>query len=367
VPGVRAVRAGTVAAVREARATMDANVLVIEPDAPLDAVLEAVSAFVDEGFVPDADRVRRLVQVMEFETSGTIEGWQIRYGDAALDSTGRPPSAAPRAVVYDRRGDPSVLRTAHVEEVRPGPGEVRVAVRIAGLNPFDAKVRYGRIPLPEPTFPAGVGQDFAGTVDAVGEDARYTDGTPVAVGDNVLGWTESQGAARDQLLVDARQIARKPPRLEWALAGTLATAGLTARACLDLLRIGPDDVVLVSSAAGGVGSVYTQLALDRKAFVIGTAGPDNLGHVRSLGAVALPYGPHLARRVAEVLPGPLTAVQDNHGRDTAEAGLALGVPSKRVITIADHAAVEELGLSSPGRYRRSAATLAELADMAARG
>ncbi len=116
----------------------------------------------------------------------------------------------PKAVQYERFGDPSVLEVVEVPEVHPGEGKVRIAVRAAGLNPFDFKMRSGLVPIADPKFPRGIGGDFAGVVDEVGEGAQYADGSAVAVGDEVLGWGDR--VVREQLVVAAKNLARKPPR-----------------------------------------------------------------------------------------------------------------------------------------------------------
>jgi NADPH:quinone reductase-like Zn-dependent oxidoreductase len=167
--------------------------------------------------------------------------------------------------------------------------------------------------------------------------------------------------------VPSLSLARKPAALSWDVAGALQTAALTAQASLEVLNIGDHDVVLVSAAAGGVGLVYAQLALHSGAAVIGTAGPANHYFLHSLGIIPVRYGPGLADRVRSAAPAPLTAVQDNHGREAVLAGLELGVPPERIVAIADHAAVVEMSLSAPGRYQRSAATLQRLAEVAASG
>jgi NADPH:quinone reductase-like Zn-dependent oxidoreductase len=305
------------------------------------------------------------VQVMEFETAGTIAGWQVGYAEAVLDAT--TATGTPRALLYRECGAPSVLAVEPVPEPHPADGQIRVAVKTVGLNPIDAKLRTGLYPAGEAPFPRGTAQDFAGIVDEVTSDARYPDGRRCAVGDHVLGWTDAQGAAASHLVVAPTNVARKPSGLSWDVAGALQTAALTARASLDVLSVGAGDVVLVSAAAGGVGLVYTQLALASGAVVIGTAGEDNQEFLRSIGVVPVRYGPGLADRVRSVSPSPLTAVQDNHGREAVLAGLELGVPPQRIVTIADHPAVEQFGLSSPGRYRRSSATLQRIADTAAAG
>jgi NADPH:quinone reductase-like Zn-dependent oxidoreductase len=273
----------------------------------------------------------------------------------------------PRAVQYERWGDPSVLEVVDVDEVHPLEGRVRLAVRAAGLNPFDFKMRSGLFPPAEPKFPRGIGGDVAGVVDEVGEGAVYADGEPVRVGDEVLGWGDR--TLREQLVVPAKNLARKPAGLSWAAAGGLATAALTAHAAVvETLGIHGGDVVLVSAAAGAVGFFSVQLARQAGARVVGTASERNFAMLESIGVVPVTYGPFLADRVRAALPGAtFTAVQDNHGREAVDAGIELGVPRDRIITIVDHDATRELGLRPFGPYQRSAQVLEDYAQQIADG
>lgn len=270
----------------------------------------------------------------------------------------------PRIYEYDEYGTTEVLHTVE----RPSPpldtGELRLQVKAVGLNPFDMKVRKGMVPLPDPQFPRTICSDLAGVVVEAAPDAVYYDGTPAAVGDEVLGWTEGSSLAEEAVLA-ATHVCRKPQDLSWESAGSLMTAALTADAALKVLNPGEGDTVLVSAAAGGVGLVYSQLALRAGARVIGTASESNHEFLRSLGVIPVTYGPGLAERVRAL--GTVTAVQDNFGRETIDAGLELGLPASRICSIVDHAAVAELGLASPGRYARSAATLSQLAELLASG
>lgn len=273
----------------------------------------------------------------------------------------------PRAALYDALGGPDVLYVGEVET--PPLGETGVCVRVmaAGLNPMDAKIRSGFIPTPADTpFPRGVGSDFAGVVIAAAPEARYWDGSPVARGDEVMGWTAS-ASLREQLVVPASDLARKPANMPFEVAGALSTAGLTAMAGIALLDIGPGDVVLVSAAAGGVGMIYSQLALARGAAVVGTASRSNHDLLQSLGIVPVEYGPGLAERVRAVQSAAITAVQDCNGRETVLAALDLGVDPERICTIVDYAAIEEFGIRTTGRYERRAENLQQVAEQVERG
>lgn len=272
--------------------------------------------------------------------------------------------ATNRAVQYDRIGAPDVLYLAEKPVPQPAEGRVVLAVRAVGLNPFDAKVRAGIVPMQTP-FPRGLGGDVAGVVEAVGEEAVYHDGVPVQVGDEVLGFGMS--TLREHLAVSAANLARKPVTLSWAVAGSLATPGLTAVASYDVLRPATGDTVFVSAAAGAVGFLYAQLARAAGARVIGSASPVNHDRLRQAGIEPVTYGEGLADRLRALAPEGLTAVQDNAGGETIEVALALGVTPDRICEIVDHDATERLGLASPGRYPRRADRLESLAGQVADG
>lgn len=272
----------------------------------------------------------------------------------------------PLAVRYESFGSPDVLDLVEVPEVHPETAQVRIAVRAVGLNPFDFKMRWGRIPLKTVVFPRGIGLDFAGVVDELGEGASYADGSPVAVGDEVFGWADG-GTAREQLVVAALNLTRKPASVSWEVAGSLTTIVQTAHFSLEALAIGASDTVLVSAAAGSVGFVYSQLAIARRARVIGTSSEANFARLEAIGVTPTAYGPGLADRVRDLAPNGITAVQDNFGRETIDAGFELGLPAGRICSIVDHAAVAELGLASPGRYVKSAELNAKYVGMIADG
>ncbi len=270
-----------------------------------------------------------------------------------------------QAVVYNRQGGPEVLELIEVAEPSPAAHEVVVDVRAAGLNPFDFKLRSGIIPMPV-EFPKGIGLEFAGVVSAVGADAKYFDGSPVRVGDEVLGWSEG-GAMREHVLTGDGTLARKPPELSWEAAGSLTIASLTAMACIELMNPHAGDTVVVSAAAGAVGVIYCQLAIARGARVIGTASESNHDFLRSLGVEPVSHGAGLIDRLRELTPSGISLAQDNWGREFIDIALELGVPADRICTIVDHAATAELGLANPGRYERNPATLERLASDVAKG
>lgn len=262
-----------------------------------------------------------------------------------------------RAALYDEVGGPEVLYVADVDTGDPGPGKVVVAVSAAGLNPYDAKVRRGFNPSDAP-FPRRIGGDVAGTVTAVGEGASYADGTPVTVGDAVMG--RAAGAIAEHVVATAAELARRPDALPIEVAGALHVAGLTAVSCLATVPVGEGDVVLIGGASGAVGLVAAQLAIALGATVIGTASADNHEFLRGLGVQPVVYGDGLADRVRSL--GEITAVMDCHGRDALDAGVELGVAADRMVAIAGYDAIDELGVHNVERAARTPANLASLGD-----
>jgi len=268
------------------------------------------------------------------------------------------------ATYSEYSADNSRLSIGEVPDPKVGPGQVLIEVRAAGVNPVDWKVMAGGLDaMMDTVFPAIPGWDVAGVVRGAGPD------TPeFAVGDEVMAYARKdviQGGTFAQLVsVSARDVARKPAALDWAQAGGLPLAGLTALRSLDALRIGTRDTLLVHAAAGGVGSIAVQIARARLARVIGTASERNHDFLRSLGAEPVTYGEGLADRVRALAPEGVSAVLDCVGGqlDTTLAVLADG---GRHVSIADPGAT-----GRGGRWiwvRPDGAGLAELAYLVDRG
>jgi len=237
-----------------------------------------------------------------------------------------------RAVIFETFGGPEVLEVREIPEPHAGPGEVRVRVAAAGLNPMDwiiasrpeAAEQFGI------TLPSGFGYDFAGVVDEVDGGA-----TGFAVGDRVYGGAMARAAA-DFVVVNTptEAIWRTPEGISDQVAATLPVAGTTAAAALAAIDLRSGDTVLVGGAGGGVGVFAVQLARLAGARVIGTASESTFEFLRRLGAEPVAYGPGLADRVRTLAPDGVTAAADLFGTETAEAALALGVPPERISTIA---------------------------------
>jgi NADPH:quinone reductase-like Zn-dependent oxidoreductase len=235
-----------------------------------------------------------------------------------------------RAVQYQRHGGPEVLEIAEVEEPHAAAGQVRIRVHAAGVNAADWKMRDGAFSGGEPLAkPAGVGLDGAGVVDEVGEGV-----TGVRVGDRVFG----SGRATVAELAVLTSWARMPHHISFAEAAAAPVPFDTAVRMLAAVGAQEGDTVVISGAAGGVGTAAIQLARSRGMIVIGTASAANQHYVEVLGALHTTYDDGWVDRVRA-----LAVAEVNVGLDVAGAGVLpqlielTGDPAK-VVSIADFSA-----------------------------
>ncbi|MQA88114.1 MAG: zinc-binding dehydrogenase [Streptosporangiales bacterium] len=264
-----------------------------------------------------------------------------------------------KAVVFGRHGPPEVLEIVDLEEPLPGPGQVRVRVRAAGIQPFDVGVRRGSLSFPV-SFPQRLGNEFSGVVDRVGEGVGEW-----SEGDEVLGWAFMASLAEYAVAgVDA--LVRKPAGMPWDVAGAMSSSGHTAYTALRELGVGSGDTLLVHAAAGGVGTVAVQLARAWGAEVIGTASEANHEYLAGLGATPVAYGDGLVERVRAAAPGGVDAALDAVGGQALRESLALVWDRDRIATLVDHDLADELGVRGV-RARRSLEQLEELVALYEKG
>src|SRR5215469_2427677 len=176
-----------------------------------------------------------------------------------------------KAVRFDEYGGVEVLYLAEVPTPEPGLGQVLVKVKAVGINPGETKTRDGQLQSQFPVvFPSGEGADFAGIVTQAGPDVAGP-----RAGDEVIGFTNKSASHADYVLAGAEDLTAKPPSVPWEVAGSLFVVGLTAYAAVRAVGIAQGDTVVVSGAAGGVGSIAVQLARLAGATVIGLASEPN--------------------------------------------------------------------------------------------
>jgi enoyl reductase len=245
-----------------------------------------------------------------------------------------------KAIVFLSYGGPEVLQLLDVPLEDTGPGEVRVRVRAAGVQPFDALFRSGAAHRWVPAkFPQRLGNEWAGTIDAVGSDV-----TAFTVGDEVLGWAMLK-AYGESLVVSVDQIVPKPPELPWGEAGALSASGQTASTAIDELGVTQGQTIVIHAAAGGVGSFAVQIARAKGARVIGTASECNHDYLRSLGAIPVTYGHNLLQQIRLISPGGVDAALV--AVDSAEAirtSTEIVADKSRIGTVAFNPLARELGI-----------------------
>jgi NADPH:quinone reductase len=270
----------------------------------------------------------------------------------------------PGAVRFDEYGDRDVLQVVEVDVPDPGPGQVQVAVRAAGIIFSEAVIRSGALAQRFPgTFPSGQGSDLAGVVSAVGDGVES-----FLVNDEVLGWSSERSSQAELVNVPASQLIPKPPALGWNEAGGLYIVAVTALGAARSVDAGPGDTVVVSAAAGGVGTILVQLLRIRGAEVIGITSDSNREWLESKGVTHVAYGDGLADRVRAAAPNGIDAVIDLFGPEYIELAVELGVPVERIDTIASHQKAMEIGAKTEGGAEASSAqNLAIIADLAASG
>ncbi|MEU7863747.1 NADP-dependent oxidoreductase [Nonomuraea sp. NPDC049141] len=241
-----------------------------------------------------------------------------------------------------------------------GPGQVRVRIKAAGVQPFDAAVRAGWTPpgLTDP-LPRVPGNEFAGVVDQVGPDVT------LGVGEEVLGFSLLNSYA-EYIVVPATDVTLKPPGVPWEVAGALTAAVQTAEIAIDQLNPVAGDTLLIHGAAGAVGTAAVQIAVGRGATVIGTAREENHAYLRDLGAIPVVYGEGLASRVRALAPGGVDLALDGAGGAALDVSLELVQDPGRVLTLVEHGKAAGLGVMTT-RGVRTAERLGRYAALYAKG
>jgi NADPH:quinone reductase-like Zn-dependent oxidoreductase len=269
----------------------------------------------------------------------------------------------PKAVRFDEYGGVDVLEVRDVPRPVPGPGQVLVQVKAAGINPGEAKIRQGLLHSRWPaTFPSGQGSDLAGIVAETGPGV-----TGWSAGDEVIGYTDDRASQAEYVLVDAEHLTARPAAVPWPAAGSLFVVGATAWAAVRAVALSAGDTVVVSGAAGGVGSITVQLARRTGATVIGLASEPNHAWLAGHGVTGVSYGDGVADRIRQAAPR-VDAFIDTVGGDYVELALELGVAPSRIDTVANFEAVQKYGVKGDGNAAgASPAVLAELAGLIADG
>jgi NADPH:quinone reductase-like Zn-dependent oxidoreductase len=269
-----------------------------------------------------------------------------------------------KAVRFDHYGDVDVLEVLEVPDPVAGDGQVLVRVKAAAINPGEASIRKGALQAIWPaTFPSGEGSDLAGVVEAVGPGVD-----DVALGDEVIGFTDNRASHAEVVVVERGHLTRRPAAVPWDAAGSLFVAGTTAWAAVRAVGASSGDVIVVSGSAGGVGTIAVQLARNAGATVLALASANHHAWLRDHGAVPLAYGDGVADRIRKAGGGRVDALIDAFGGGYVDLGIELGVAPERINTIIDREAAARHGARTDGSAAAaSAEVLAALAQLVADG
>jgi NADPH2:quinone reductase len=242
-------------------------------------------------------------------------------------------------------GGLDVFREVEGEVPSPGPGEVTIEVKAAGMNPADYKhvTRKG-----DPsTLPLRVGYEVAGVIRALGPDTEIASGGGT-VGDEVLAFRISGGYA-SAVTVPARDVFAKPAILDFPQAANLLLAGTTAAEMLNVVGVRAGETIVVHGASGAVGVSVLQQARELGARVIGTSSEARFDVVREFGGIPVRYGPGLEQRVRDAAPEGISAALDTVGTDEAvDVSLALLSDRTRIVSIAAGPRVASEGIVGIG-------------------
>lgn len=270
----------------------------------------------------------------------------------------------PRAVQFDEYGGLDVLTVREIELPELGKEDVLVEVKAAGINPGEASIRKGLLHDRWPaSFPSGQGSDLAGVVKEVGIDV-----VGFAPGDEVLGWSWTRSSQAEEVIVPADQLIAKPTELSWEAAGSLYVVGVTAFAAVRAVDISAGDTVVVSAAAGGVGTITVQLLKVGGANVVGLASADHHDWLREKGVTPVAYGEGALQRILEATPDGIDAFIDLYGPEYIDLALELDVPPAKIETIISYERAQEVGAKMEGSSdATSPEILKEMAELLALG
>ncbi len=283
-----------------------------------------------------------------------MQGSVCAWRSSAQSPKGKGPIVF--ALQFSEYDGPEALSVGEAPEPHAGPGQIRIVVRAASVNPADWKFLSGMYAQGKPLEDTGYpGYDAAGVVDEVGEGV-----TDVAVGDDVFGLgghTQAEYAVLNAW-------ARKPASLDWAVAAAAGVVAETAERVLRLLGVTEGTTLFIDGGSGGVGSATTQIAKARGATVIASASEARHDYLREIGAIPVVYGEGMVDRVRGLDVNRIDAVLDAVGKTPIEDLISLAPEPHQVVSIANGAAVAAgARLSGGSRDSQPTKALAAAAEL----
>ena len=291
------------------------------------------------------------------------------------------------AIEYSRFGNEEVLDLLKIDSTALEVNQVRVEVHAVGLNPIDYKTFEGAKPLQflsfitklrKPSrwfesksslFPRGVGRDFSGDITEVGNEV-----TRFSVGDKVFGTMISdpglgtkRGALATEICVNESEIVLKPEMIDMTHAATMGVAALTVGGAFRRIGLNSRDTVVISAAAGGIGSIAVQYAVAKGATVIGIASKKNAEYLKSLGAIPVSYEENIKKALLSASPTPITKFLDCYGSDYVRLAFSLGLKGTAIGTLVPSPYVMIKGAQFTGPRHSTYDDFSTLAEMVSDG
>lgn len=255
----------------------------------------------------------------------------------------------PKAVQFNEYGPITVLQVVKVSKPEPREREILVAVKAAGINPGEDKIRQGLVHNRWPaTFPSGEGTDFAGIVAKVGSEVN-----DFSVGDKVAGYTHNRASHAEYVIVSEDNLTLKPDEVSWEVAGSLFVAGTTAVGALQAVDLKPNETIVISGAAGGVGSIVAQLAAVNGGRVYGVAGNRDIEWLITHNITPISYDENVAGKIKRLVGAP-DAFIDTVGKGYVKMAIELNIPEYRIDTIVDFQAAQTYDVKIDGSAAASA-------------
>lgn len=260
-----------------------------------------------------------------------------------------------KVYVFTGYGGPETQQLIEGPVPTPGPGELAIEVRAAGVNPADWKIREGQLGR-HWSLPAPMGREAAGVVAEVGDGVE-----DFAVGDEVLGLVApGQGGMAEHTLLRASTTVAKPEEISFADAATIPVAAATAYDATHQIELKPGQTLLLLGAGGGVGLMATQIGRVHEFTVIGVASATKRELVESTGATFIESGPGVADRVRQVSADGPDLIVDLVGGDALRAVADLVPDRTRIISAADPDTAAELGGLALARTDEAMAKITEV-------
>ncbi|HLR93378.1 MAG TPA: NADP-dependent oxidoreductase [Jiangellaceae bacterium] len=262
-----------------------------------------------------------------------------------------------KVYVFTRYGGPDTQQLIERPVPEPRPGELLIAVRAAGVNPADWKIRAGYLGSTQPP-PVPMGLEVSGVVTALGEGV-----TGFSVGDEVLGSVaRDYGGFAEHTLVAAEAAVAKPEEISFADAATIPVAGATAYDITHQIELDAGQTMLIVGIGGGVGLMAAQIGSVHEFHVLGTGSAAKQDIVDSTGATLVPYGPDLAARIEKVGVDGVDLIVDLVGGDALREVAHLAKDPSRIISAADRTTVTDLGGSPLNRTTDALSKVTEVIE-----